>query len=156
MSGAAELLVTLEAAGVLVSLNTSGDGLKLSAATQPPAELLAQIRAAKPALLEVLRGVPPAHTLPAVNPRTCGSCARWAALPAPLAHMGLCSAGRAAHGWYDGNPVAPVEIHAAHACAANSGKGFRVRASSSPHPQTIPPLSIHSPSAGKVVQHEQP
>ena len=129
MSGAAELLVTLEAAGVMVSLNALRDGLKLNAATQPPAELLAQIRAAKPALLEVLRGVPSGQTLSTAGTltHTCGTCARWEALAPPLAHMGLCSAGRAAHGWYDGNPVAPVEIQAGHGCAAHGGKGWQVK-----------------------------
>ena len=145
MSGAAELLVTLEAAGVVVSLNTSGDGLTLSAAIQPPTELLTQIRAAKPALLEVLRGVLPAHSLPAVSARTCNSCARWEALALPLAHMGLCSAGRAAHSWYDGNPVAPVEIQAAHCCAAHGGKSYRARASSPRPPAELVAAAIPPP-----------
>ena len=129
MSGAAELLVTLEAAGVMVSLNASGDGLKLSAVTPPPAELLAQIRAAKPALLEVLRGVTSTHTLSVADTlaQTCGSCARWAALPAPMAHMGKCSAGKRAHGWLDGNPALPVEIQAGHGCMANGGKGWQAK-----------------------------
>ena len=79
MSGAAELLVTLEAAGVMVSLNASGDGLKLSAATLPPAELLAQIRAAKPALLQALQ--PTGNTSP------------LAPLPEPLARLVYAASG---------------------------------------------------------------
>ena len=147
MSGAAELLATLEAAGVMVSLNALGDGLKLSAATPPPAELLAQIRAAKPALLEVLRGVPSGQTLSTAGTltHTCGTCARWEALAPPLAHMGLCSAGRAAHGWHDGNPAAHVEIHAAHSCTAWEGQGFRARAGGrryGPRPPVEPGVSL--------------
>ena len=111
----------------MVSLNASGDGLKLRAATQPPAELLTQIRAAKPALLEALKSMSPVHTLPAVAPRTCGSCACWSALSAPLVHMGLCAVGRRAHGWLDGNPVAPVEIQAGHGCAAHGGKSWQAQ-----------------------------
>ena len=61
--------------------------------------------------------------------KTCGSCARWEALAVPLIHMGECSAGRRAHGWYDGNPSKPVEIQASCACMVHDGKGYWSRAS---------------------------
>ena len=41
--------------------------------------------------------------------------------------MGLCSAGKRAHGWYDGNPALPVEIQAGHGCMANGGKGWQAK-----------------------------
>jgi len=64
----------------------------------------------------------------ALTPGHCGVCGRWEALPAPLAHLGECSAGRRAHGWQDGNPAAAVETHAALTCTAWDGQGFRAKA----------------------------
>jgi len=58
-------------------------------------------------------------------PGHCGVCARWTAHQAPLEHLGICNAGRQAHGWLDGSGRQPVEIHAAHACAAWGGRGFQ-------------------------------
>lgn len=55
----------------------------------------------------------------------CGSCARWAAHPAPADHMGVCSAGRAAHGWLDGAALTPVETQAALLCQVYGGSGWR-------------------------------
>lgn len=73
VSGAVELLASLEAAGVRVMLNAAGDGLKVKANSQPPAALLAQIQAARPALLEALRvesagGAEPSSVLPLPSP----------------------------------------------------------------------------------------
>ena len=141
MSGqAAALLSALQAAGVHVALSAAGNTLELTG-KRPPAALLDEVRASKAALLEALapanrEDVAPKTECPpaarsffaadlARTPGHCGSCARWIALPAPLAHIGLCSAGRAAHGWYDGNPVAPVELQAGHGCAAHGGKGWK-------------------------------
>ena len=150
------LLALCEAEGVRVLLNAAGDGVRLEAAGPPSAELVRLARAHRAALLEHLAPAKAEDVAPedfcaesskrpdlgaarsafagqledlARTPGHCGLCARWEALPAPLAHLGECSAGRAAHGWHDGNPVAPVEIHAAHSCAAWEGKGFRARGS---------------------------
>ena len=136
------LLALCEAEGVRVLLNAAGDGVRLEAAGPPSAELVRLARAHRAALLEALapakvEDVPrierPARSSFAADltltPGHCGSCARWEVLPAPLAHLGECSAGRRAHGWHDGNSVAAVEIHAAHSCAAWEGKGYRARAS---------------------------
>ena len=61
-------------------------------------------------------------------PGHCGSCARW---QGPDAYGdGLCPLGRAAHGWHDGNPKAPVLTTPHHACAAYSGKGWKARGAS--------------------------
>ena len=55
----------------------------------------------------------------------CGSCARWVAHAAPAAHLGVCDAGRRAHGWFDGAPLAPVETQAALLCQVYGGSGWR-------------------------------
>ena len=58
-------------------------------------------------------------------PGRCGSCARW---QGPDAYGdGLCSLGRAAHGWHDGNPRAPVLIVPHHKCAAHGGAGWKAK-----------------------------
>ena len=141
MSGqAVALLSALQAAGVHVALGVTGDTLELTG-KRPPAALLNEVRASKAALLEALAPAnredvaPKTERLPvarsffaadlARTPGHCGSCARWSA--PPQAHMGLCSAGRAAHGWYDGNPVAPVEIQAGHGCVAHGGKSWQAQ-----------------------------
>ncbi|MGY2895455.1 hypothetical protein [Deinococcus sp. UYEF24] len=153
-----------EAEGVRVLLNAAGDGVRLEAAGPPSAELVRLARTHRAALLEALtpakgtqKGRTPdpakaeAPARPAVRssfagqlealaltPGHCGLCARWEALPVPLAHLGECSAGRKAHGWHDGNPAASVEIHAAHACTAWEGQGFRARASGKRYGPRLP------------------
>ena len=130
----AELLTELRARGV--TLTVQGSQLLTTApkgAITP--DLGEAIKAHRAALLVALQGqVSGAALAPRPDPLEvgqqpghCGTCARWEALAPPLAHMGLCSAGRAAHGWYDGNPVAPVEIQAGHGCAAHGGKGWQVK-----------------------------
>ena len=64
MTSTARLLQALEAAGVLVTLNDAGDGLKLKAATPPPAALLDEVRASKPDLLAFLTTPPAPASLP--------------------------------------------------------------------------------------------
>ena len=60
-------------------------------------------------------------------PGHCGCCARW---QGPDAYGdGLCPLGRAAHGWPDGNPDAPVLTPPHHTCAAYSGQGWKARGS---------------------------
>ena len=151
----ARVLAKLEGEGVRVVLNAAGDGVRLEAAAIPSAEVVRLARTHRAALLEELtrpqEGEDPAKAedVPTPDPAQvarasafagqlealaqtaghCGLCSRWAALPAPLAHLGECSAGRRAHGWHDGNPAAAVEIHAAHSCAAWEGQGFRARVS---------------------------
>ena len=153
------VLAQLESEGVRVLLNAAGDGVRLEAAGPPSAEVVRLARTHRSALLEALaereegapaspvystsRKIPDPLAHPeavhssfarqldalALMPGHCGVCARWEALTAPLAHMGECSAGRRAHGWYDGPSVQAVEIHAAHACTAWEGKGFLAKAS---------------------------
>jgi hypothetical protein len=165
------LLARLEAEGVRVLLNAAGDGVRLEAAGPPSAELVRLARTHRAALLEALtpakaeaealtpiysnRSRSPDPARPAVRssfagklealaltPGHCGLCARWEALPAPLAHLGECSAGRKAHGWHDGSPAAAVEIHAAHSCAAWEGQGFRARASGKRYGPRPPAVSL--------------
>jgi hypothetical protein len=153
------LLARLEAEGVRVLLNAAGDGVRLEAAGPPSAEVVRLARTHRAALLEALtpaKAEAPAQPEPArpavrssfagqledlaLTPGHCGLCARWEALPEPLAHLGECSAGRKAHGWHDGNPAAAVEIHAAHSCAAWEGQGFRARSGGKrygPHPPAV-------------------
>ena len=153
------VLARLEAEGVRVLLNAAGNGVRLEAAGPPSAEVVRLARTHRAALLEALaKGEESASAYPvgstssktpdlpahpraarssfagqlealALTPGHCGACARWEVFPAPLAQMGECSAGRRAHGWYDGPSGQAVEIHAAHACTAWEGKGFQARAS---------------------------
>ena len=163
------LLARLEAEGVRVCLNAAGDGVRLEAAGPPSAELVRLARTHRAALLEALapakaEAVPPAELHSeakkgadraarssfagqlealALTPGHCGSCARFTPCPAQ-AHMGLCSAGKRALGWYDGNPSLPVEIQAGHGCAAWEGQGFRARAGGrryGPRPPAEPGVS---------------
>ena len=161
----ARLLGQLEAEGVRVVLNAAGDGVRLEAAGPPSAELVRLARTHRAALLEALAPAkkegPAAEPSPdlgaartsfagplealAQTPGHCELCTRWEALLAPLAHLGECSAGRRAHGWQNGNPAAAVEIHAAHACTAWEGKGFRARAGGrryGPRPPSEPGVSL--------------
>lgn len=55
MSAAVRLLARLDAAGEAVELSPDGAGLALQAAMAPPPALLAEIRAAKPELVALLR-----------------------------------------------------------------------------------------------------
>lgn len=57
------------------------------------------------------------------EPGRCGSCSRWKATGYSL--EGECFAGRRAHGWWDGQPDAPVLTHPAHQCAASNGNAWR-------------------------------
>ena len=160
----ARLLARLEAEGVQVLLNAAGDGVRLKAAGPPSAEVVRLARTHRAALLEHLapakaEDVPRAERPQvavrssfagqldnlALTPGHCGVCARWEAMPAPLAHLGECSAGRRAHGWQDGPDRQPVEIHAAHACTAWEGQGFRARSTgkrSGPRPPAEPGVSL--------------
>jgi len=63
----------------------------------------------------------------AQQPGHCGCCARWAAYPSPADHMGVCSAGRAAHGWLDGAAHASVETQVGLRCQVYEGTGWEVR-----------------------------
>lgn len=49
-------LARLEAAGVVLALNASGDGLRVMGKGKPAPEVMAEVRAHKPALLAYLRG----------------------------------------------------------------------------------------------------
>ncbi|WP_407569116.1 hypothetical protein [Deinococcus altitudinis] len=158
------VLAQLEAEGVRVLLNAAGDGVRLEAEGPPSAEVVRLARTHRAALLEALAPArreapapkaerPPAAArssfagqleVQAQTPGHCGMCARWEALTAPLAHLGECSAGRLAHGWHDGPSGQAVEIHAAHACTAWEGKGFRARVSGKrygPRPPAEPGVS---------------
>ena len=86
----------------------------------------------------------PPEGLPSAQARTCGSCARFTPCPEPQAHMGLCSAGKRAHGWLDGNPALPVELQAGHKCAVNDGKGYRAKIGG-----YSPPLYTQPPQRGR-------
>lgn len=145
MTDAAHLLAAFREAGVTVALNTTGDGLKLRAAIEPSADLLAQIRAAKPALLAhlasqrqtVARRPYPDWALIGAQPGHCGSCARWREDADWGPFMGHCAAPTAAY-WPEAVPLA---IHAGHACIANGRYRFQRRigdnqlASQAPHPR---------------------
>ena len=114
-----------------VSLNASMDGLRLSAAEPPSAELLAEIRAAKPDLLEALKGMRKAQTRTqrpfpdwsAIGSQHdhCGSCVRWEPSPTWGVFMGLCQAPADAF-WPEAVPLA---IHAGHRCIAKNGYAAR-------------------------------
>lgn len=60
-----------------------------------------------------------------LQPGRCASCAHWQG-PDEYGD-GLCPLGRAAHGWLDGNPAAPVMTTALHECAAQAGRGWKAR-----------------------------
>jgi hypothetical protein len=139
---AAALRQELAAWNVVLSISESG-GLKYDAPGPVPAALVELLKEHKTQLIDELRTAEVVTSCDNLGvssdrvdlfevprqPGHCGACALWEALPAPLAHMGLCSAGRGAHGWYDGPSDQVVEIHAAHACIAWEGKGFRTRVS---------------------------
>lgn len=56
MTAALDLLARLEAAGVKLSLSESGEGLRVYGEGRPQPEVMAEVRAQKPALLAYLRG----------------------------------------------------------------------------------------------------
>ena len=115
--------------GVNLAVSEAGK-LRPSAATPPPAELVEAMREHRAALLrQVQEGRLPDGRLDVAAlsalPGRCGSCARW---QGPDAYGdGLCSLGRAAHGWHDGNPRAPVLIVPHHKCAAHGGAGWKAK-----------------------------
>ena len=60
-----------------------------------------------------------------LQPGRCASCTHWQG-PDEYGD-GLCPLGRRAHGWYDGNPDAPVMTTPLHECAAHAGRGWKRR-----------------------------
>ena len=124
-----ELVRLLDQHGVNLALTAEGK-LKPTADQQPPAEVIEGIRAHRAALVRRLeRGQRADGRLDVARlsalPGHCGSCARW---QGPDAYGdGLCSLGRAAHGWHDGNPRAPVLIVPHHKCAAHGGAGWKAK-----------------------------
>lgn len=149
------LLEVLEAAGVRIVVAVGGNTLELSGKLPRP-QLLAQVRASKAALLEILTPAKEERPRPSSSPDWevigqqpghCASCARWEAAPDWGPFMGLCSAGRQAHGWWDGDSSAPVPIHGAHGCAAYDGKGYRARGTG----KRYAPASLPSPDVGERV-----
>ena len=96
----------------------------------PPAALVEAMREHRAALLrQVQEGRLPDGRLDVAAlsalPGRCGSCARW---QGPDAYGdGLCPLGRAAHGWHDGNPKAPVLTTPHHKCAAHGGAGWKAK-----------------------------
>lgn len=115
--------------GVNLAVGEAGK-LRPSAATPPPAELVEAMREHRAALLrQVQEGRLPDGRLDVTRlsstPGHCGCCARW---QGPDAYGdGLCPLGRAAHGWADGNPDAPVLTVAHHECGAYEGQGWKRR-----------------------------
>ncbi|GAA5513803.1 hypothetical protein Dcar01_02551 [Deinococcus carri] len=122
-----ELRRTLAPLGVSLSVTPAGK-LRYDAPRGLPAELVEAMRAQRAALLrQVEEGRLPDGRLDvaalAAAPGRCGCCARW---QGPDAYGdGLCPLGRAAHGWADGNPKAPVLTVAHHHCAAHGGQGWK-------------------------------
>lgn len=113
--------------GVTLAVSEAGK-LRPSAATPPPRELVEAMREHREALLrQVAEGRLPDGRLDLARlssaPGHCGCCARWQG-PDEYGE-GLCPLGRAAHGWPDGNPKAPVLTAAHHACAAHGGEGWK-------------------------------
>lgn len=111
--------------GVSVSLTSEGR-LKTTAPQRPPESLVEAIREHRGALIEdLLHPRPSGHSnieLLSQQAGRCGTCLHWT----PDAFDdGLCSLGRAAHGWLDGNPKVPVITPPHHQCAAHDGKGWK-------------------------------
>lgn len=106
---------------------TEGDMLLPTAPAAPPENVIQGIREQRHVLIRRLQRGQTAEGQLCHVPQAgeCGTCSSWSALPA--AHMGLCRAGRRAHGWYDGDPQQGVEIHVRHRCAAYGGTGWRLR-----------------------------
>lgn len=129
MLAGADLLATFQAAGVTVTLNATGDGLRLHAAAEPPAELLQQIREVKAELVGFLttQAVPiDSRTYPdwaAIGAQVgrCGSCARWQADAEWGPFMGSCHA--SAEAFRPETP--PLAIHAGHRCVVKKGWGYQ-------------------------------
>ena len=79
------LLTRLEALGVMVALNEAGDGLKLSSKHRPPADLLDELRAAKPELLAALKAAEVVTRVDNLSPSSLSLTCE--ALPAHLAAL---------------------------------------------------------------------
>lgn len=129
MATGAELMATFEAAGVTVVLNATGDGLRLHASSEPPAELIEQIREVRSVLLDFLtaQAAPvDSKTYPdwaAIGAQAgyCGSCARWRADVEWGPFMGVCHAPAEAF-----RPEAPpLAIHVGHRCVVKKGWGYQ-------------------------------
>lgn len=118
MSALDDLLRELEQAGVTLALLPDGRHIEISYRVDPPEELVLAIKKAKSTLILWLRSQMAGH---------CGTCRRFTRREDFGSWMGQCSAGRRRHGWLDGNPEAPVEIHMAHRCAVGGGKGYQRR-----------------------------
>ncbi|MDK2014516.1 MULTISPECIES: hypothetical protein [unclassified Deinococcus] len=124
-----ELRAALAQAGVHLGCTEAGR-LRYDAPGPLPVALVESMKAHRAALLrQVEQGRTADGRLNvaalAAQRGHCGCCARW---NGPDAYGdGLCSLGRAAHGWLDGNPRAPVLTVAHHACAAQAGKGWKAR-----------------------------
>ena len=107
--------------------------------------------------LRLERGQHPDERLTAAalegQPGRCVSCSQW---QGPDAHGdGLCPLGRAAHGWLDGNPDAPVLTVALHVCAAHNGQGWQAGQSRGPLARPSPGSPLQglmraSPVVGQV------
>lgn len=125
----AELREHLARHGVSLTVTEEGK-LRPHAPEAPPAELLEAMREHRAALVrQVKEGRLPDGRLDvarlAAAPGHCGCCARWQG-PDEYGE-GRCPLGRAAHGWADGNPKAPVLTVPHHACAAYDGQGWKAR-----------------------------
>lgn len=123
----AELGRALAQHGVILALTAEGK-LKPTADQQPPGDLVDAIRAHRAVLVRRLeRSQHPDGRLNVAalqdQPGRCASCGRWQG-PDEYGD-GLCLLGRAAHGWPDGRPDAPVLTTALHECAAYGGKGWK-------------------------------
>ena len=129
MTDAVHLLARFRAVGVTVALNATGDGLKLRAATEPSADLLTQIRAAKTDLLGYLaaqqqkeaRKTYPDWAAIGAQFGHCGGCAHWQPTPERGPLFGDCTAPINAF-WPD---AAPTEIHVGHHCVASTRHVYR-------------------------------
>lgn len=115
-----ELRAQLARHGVSLTITEEGK-LRPHAAEAPPAELIEAIREHRAALLrQVEEGRTADGRLDvawlATQPGRCGTCTRWRG---PDTYSdGQCRLGRAAHGWADGDPLAPVTTTVHHACQA--------------------------------------
>lgn len=115
--------------GVTLAL-TPERQVRAHARQQPPAELIEAMRERRAPLLRQVEwgqfsdGRLDVATLSA-QPGHCGSCARWTPTGYPL--EGECSAGRRAHGWFDGVPTAPVLTHPGSPCQALEGRAYKAR-----------------------------
>lgn len=143
MTAALDLLARLESAGVKLALSESGEGLRVYGEGRPQPEVMAEVRAQKPALLAYLRGEDVGQPAPLssspvkgahkVRPLPdweaiiqeagrCGSCARASDAPEWGPLMVFCSCPDVAF-WPD---RAPIAIHKGHGCMAYRVEGEEV------------------------------